>query len=92
LEQQGLGNIENHNASLARHFLEGLKPGYKVLAPLECLSNIVCVTPPGREALSLKQELKRKGIDVSVREGALRVAFHFFNTHEHVDELLKNLP
>jgi hypothetical protein len=36
--------------------------------------------------------LANEGIVISMREGALRISPHFYNTEEEVDELLAALP
>lgn len=41
---------------------------------------------------ALFERLMRAGIIVSLREGAIRVAPHFYNTHEEIDRLLAVLP
>lgn len=87
----GLDNIQDHNAGLVEEFLEGLPQGFELAAPRETLANIVCIKPPIEDAMGLKARLARKKIDVSVREGFVRLAFHAFNTHEHVKAVLKEI-
>jgi selenocysteine lyase/cysteine desulfurase len=43
------------------------------------------------DSIALEAELKKRNIDVSVRQGNIRLSFHMFNTSEQVDELIKAL-
>ena len=42
--------------------------------------------------LSHREPGEKLGIVVSLREGAIRVAPHFYNTHEEIERLLAALP
>lgn len=89
--ETGLAQIEKHNRKLVDNFLENLPNHFEIAGHPEYLSNIVCIKPPNEDAMAAKLRLKKKNIDVSVREGFLRIAFHFFNTEEQVQKLLREL-
>lgn len=83
--------ITQHNASLRDHFLDNYpKNRYQLATPQDGLSNILCLKPQG-DAVALKKALEKKEIDVSVREGNLRISFHLFNKITQVDKLLAAL-
>jgi cysteine desulfurase / selenocysteine lyase len=85
LTEVGLENIETHNLKLAAQFLQSLPKGYEVAGGL---NPIVCIKPTKIDALELKEKLVRNQVDVSLREGWVRISFHFFNTPEQVERLL----
>lgn len=91
LEEIGLKKVEAHNAGLTEYFLAHLPKDYEVAAPKELRSNIVCVKPPEGNALELKTKLAEQKIDVSVREGNVRLSFHIFNSKQQIEVLLKEL-
>ncbi|MBX3020460.1 MAG: aminotransferase class V-fold PLP-dependent enzyme [Bdellovibrionales bacterium] len=91
LADVGLDKIEAHNAGLVSHFVSHLPKIFQVAAPTELRSNIVCIKPPEGNALEFKARLAEHDIDVSVREGNLRLSFHLFNTRHEVEKLLKVL-
>lgn len=91
LLEQGLTNIEKKNRELTDYFLSELPKSFKVAAPYELRSNIVCVQPSGTNADTVKNALATKNIVASLREGNLRFSFHFFNTKEQVDQALNVL-
>jgi selenocysteine lyase/cysteine desulfurase len=91
IKEKGLEKIETHNQALVHHFIEGLPKNYEVLSPPEFRSNIICVKPLREDVQKLKQALLAQNIQISVREGAVRFSFHFYNTRTEVDDVLKCL-
>jgi len=91
LLDQGLEQIEKHNMALAQYFLENLPASYSPLSQAGNISPIVCVKPQDEDASQVRSRLALEKIDVSLREGYLRTAFHFFNTRQQVDTLLSVL-
>ncbi len=91
IREVGLEKIEKHNAGLVTHFVSHLPKKYEITAPTEVRSNIICINQKGLDSAALKEKLAKANIDVSVREGSLRMSFHFFNTEQDVDKLLENL-
>jgi len=88
LNKLGLKNIEAYNTSLRDHFMEIYpKNKYFLNAPLENLGNILSLKAKSIDAIELENNLKDKNIDVSVRQGNVRLSFHLFNTVEQVNIL-----
>jgi selenocysteine lyase/cysteine desulfurase len=88
----GLANIEKHNAKIRNYFLENYpKEKYILVTPLSHMANIVCLKAVSGDSLALEAELKKRNVDVSVRQGNIRLSFHVFNTTHQVDELIKAL-
>lgn len=87
----GLNKIAQHNAGLVKHFLGNVPKKFELTAPEENRSNIICINQKGLDTSALKEKLAKENIDVSVREGSLRISFHIFNTKENVDHLLRCL-
>jgi len=79
IEEIGVESINEHDTALAARFRAGLD-----LPRGE--SAIVSVAASGAEA-----KLARAGIRAAVREGAVRVSFHAYNTDADVDRALEAL-
>ena len=92
LQEVGLKNIREHNAEIRNTFLQNYpKKKYQLVTPLEYMGNIVCLKSVGGDSIALETELKKRNVDVSVRQGNIRLSFHVFNTKFQVDELIKAL-
>lgn len=92
LLEVGLANIEKYNASVRDYFLANYpKAKYNLVTPLEHMANIVCLKAVGGDSIALEAELKKRNVDVSVRQGNIRLSFHVFNDTKQVDELIKAL-
>ena len=92
LLEVGLANIEKHNLSVRNYFLANYpKKKYNLVTPLSNMGNIVCLKSVSGDSLALEAELKKRNVDVSVRQGNIRLSFHIFNTTQQVDELIKAL-
>lgn len=92
LTEVGLKNIREHNASVRDYFLENYPAKkYIPVTPKEHMGNIVCIKATSGDSIALETELKKRNVDVSVRQGNIRLSFHVFNTKKHVDELMKAL-
>lgn len=92
LLELGLDNIQKHNASVRDYFLANYpKNKYSLVTPLEHMGNIVCLKASNADSIALEAELKKRNVDVSVRQGNIRLSFHIFNTNAQVDELIKAL-
>lgn len=92
LLEVGLKKIQHYNASIRDYFLINYpKKKYTMVTPVEHMGNIICLKAVGGDSLALEAELKKRNIDVSVRQGNIRLSFHIFNTTEQVDELIKAL-
>lgn len=92
LSELGLEAIYRHNQTLVRHFLSHYPQKKYRLLTQGTGSNIVCLQAQGgQSAAALQSILRTAGIDVSVREGNLRISFHLFNTLAEVEVLLKTI-
>jgi cysteine desulfurase / selenocysteine lyase len=92
LLEVGLENIRKHNLEIRNHFLEHYpKNKYSLVTPLEHMGNIVCLKATKADSIALEAELKKRNIDVSVRQGNIRLSFHVFNTKSQVEELIRGL-
>ncbi len=89
--EKNLRTIESHNAKLVEGFLSLLPKKFEVVAPKDHRSNIICIQQKELNAKELLSKLEKANIDVSVREGALRISFHFFNTEQDAAQLLRFL-
>ena len=88
----GLENIQKKNQLVRDHFLKSFpKNKYQLVTPSEFMGNIVCVRSLGEDSIKLEHELKSRNIDVSVRQGNIRISFHVFNTNNHADQLVEAL-
>lgn len=92
LLEVGLKNIRKHNLEIRNHFLDHYpKNKYNLVTPLDHMGNIVCLKASKVDSIALEEELKKRNIDVSVRQGNIRLSFHIFNTKTQVEELIKGL-
>lgn len=88
----GLKNIEQHNREIRDYFLAHYpKSKFSLVTPLEHMGNIVCLKATASDSIVLEEELRKRNVDVSVRQGNIRLSFHVFNTKNQVDELIKAL-
>lgn len=91
LNELGLENIQKYNHDLRDHFLSIYpRKKYDLITPEGHMANIVCLKSKDLNA-PLAKRLKDNNIDVSEREGKLRLSFHLFNTREQVELLAKTL-
>jgi cysteine desulfurase/selenocysteine lyase len=88
----GIKNIENKNADVRDHFLENYPQSkYELITPKEHLGNIICLKAKSLDSKLLERELKSNNIDVSVREGNIRLSFHLFNSKDQVNKAIRAL-
>lgn len=91
LNELGLENIQKYNNSIRDYFLSTYpEEKYDLITPKKHMANIVCLKAKDKDA-DLSSRLNESNIDVSEREGKLRLSFHLFNTKEQVDILTKTL-
>jgi selenocysteine lyase/cysteine desulfurase len=91
-QEIGLAAVEKHNLALVNHFLENMnRDRYELVTKSELRSAIVCLRAKDSDSAKLQEHLRKSKVDLSVREGNLRISFHLFNTTEQVDRLLQNL-
>lgn len=88
----GMDNVKKLSFETRDYFLNHFpKNKYNLVTPKENMGNIVCVRSTGEDSIKLEQELKRHNVDVSVRQGNVRISFHVFNTNEQVNKLIEAL-
>jgi selenocysteine lyase/cysteine desulfurase len=88
LSELGLVNIYQHNQRLVSHFVENYSRQQYQLVTKGSGSNILCLKANGMASAELQARLRQAGIDVSVREGNVRISFHLYNRMDEVDALL----
>ena len=92
LDKVGLETIEKHNKKIRDYFLDNYpKDKYDVITSREYMANIVCLKGKGLDPVELERELKHHNVDVSVRQGNVRLSFHIFNDEEQVNTLIRAL-
>lgn len=87
----GVETIHAHAEGLIARFAAGLdRARWAFATPLEAdrRGTILCVRPKRESPENAFARIGRAGFAVSLREGAIRVSFHLFNTAEAVDALL----
>lgn len=84
--------VREHNKNIRDYFLANYPHDkYELITPKENMGNIVCLKSKGIDPIELERELKYNNVDVSVRQGNVRLAFHIFNTEDQVDKLIDAL-
>ena len=94
LEGVGVAQVRRHVSRLAAHLITSLEAqGYKLRSHQrpDDAAGIVSFTSDRRSSEELRAQLAALGIVVSVRESAIRVSVHAFNTKDEVDTLLAAL-
>lgn len=88
LTELGIPAIQAHLASLAAPLIDWAgRSGVRVTSPVGArASGITCLAPPRVEAAH--RALRQEGITLSLREGALRVAPHCYNTLAEIERLI----
>jgi cysteine desulfurase/selenocysteine lyase len=92
LSRIGIRNIERHNLGLLDVLVNFLKDNaYQIESSLEAKHRSSILSFSGKNIKSLYERLIRNKIMVSFREGAIRVAPHFYNTKEEMSRLIEVL-
>jgi len=94
LEEVTPAVVEAHARALQRRVLDGLPNGFRIAhaVPEAMRSNILRLIGPTPEDTRAAYERARKGrVVVSMREGAIRIAPHVYNTVSDVERLLEAL-
>ncbi len=96
LSETGIENIQNHLEDLTDFLCESI-PGdrYRIVSSRERgeKSQIVCIEPlNGLTSDEIFKVLESKNIIVSSRNNKLRIAPHFYNVREDIENLVENLP
>lgn len=86
--KMGLEKIEAHNYSLSRYFLENLQSiSFPIVGPyqMDNRSSILFL----KDQDGWGNYLKEQGVVLTLRKGNIRISFHFYNTKEELDQVLK---
>lgn len=95
IREVGLAQIHRHVCGLVARLVEGLRARDYIprspQAPKEA-AGIASFVRPGWQTDDINRRLTAHDIIVSVREGAVRVSAHAFNTADEIDALIASLP
>jgi selenocysteine lyase/cysteine desulfurase len=93
LLKQGIKKIENYDQNLVSRMIKGLdRKKYRLVSPEEGASRSTLVLLSHLDSgcnKGLYYKLKTKKIDISLREGNLRISPHLYNTPVQIDRLLE---
>lgn len=93
IEEVGIQNIRSWTQQLAGHLLAGGRErGLELFGPedLACKTPVCAFVCPGDSHLA-EDLMKKAGVRVSARGPVVRLAPHFYNTHEEVETALDRL-
>ena len=62
-----------------------------MITPKDAMANVLCLKATEADPIELERELKYRNVDVSIRQGNIRLSFHIFNTIDQVNELIRAL-
>jgi cysteine desulfurase/selenocysteine lyase len=89
LSEIGTKNIEDHNSALLDLLIEHLrKKKYRITTSVDSLHRSSILSFSGDNIEDLHRKLRKNNIMVSLREGSIRVAPHFYNTKEEMEKLI----
>ncbi len=92
LVNKNINKVEAYNLFLTNYIINNLDYDKYTLISSQnekTLSTLVIITHKKRDLNSkLYELLKKEGIDISLREGNIRISPHIFNTVDEVDQLL----
>jgi cysteine desulfurase/selenocysteine lyase len=90
----GLPRIEAHDQSLVERLVAGLPEALMLESPRERgrRSTLVLLRHAERErSAAIARELERRGVDIAMRDGKLRVSPHLYNGAADIDRALEAL-
>jgi cysteine desulfurase/selenocysteine lyase len=93
----GLGPkiVEEHIIGLVGYAAEALQArGWQIVSPLGNgeRSGLLSFREPGVDMEAVALHLARRGVDVAVRDGAIRISPSYYNTPADIDQLVRELP
>lgn len=92
LQEVGLDSIQKHNHELRDYFLDNYPTKkFDLITPKDHMANILSLKATSSDPITLERELKFRNVDVSIRQGNIRLSFHIFNTKDQVNELIRAL-
>ena len=95
IERAGVDNIERHVLVLTDLLMEKLQQnGYRVISSLvpQERSGIVSFVHHRHDSETLLRRLSEAKVIVSLRDGAIRVSAHLYNSEEDIERLVQTLP
>ncbi len=95
LMETGIQKIQDHLVVLTDHLINRVtQKGYQLLSPREKKgrSGIVAFYSEHHPSEELQKMLMQHRIIVSNRRDCIRVSPHFYNTKDHIDQLIELLP
>ena len=95
LRQIGLRHVAEHTLALTRVAADKVQAiGYKVHSSLKDgeRSGILCFRHPTLPSEDVSRRLADAGVDVTVRQGNIRISPHFYNNLDDIDALTAALP
>jgi selenocysteine lyase/cysteine desulfurase len=88
LDKVGVARIQDHTLGLTRRLEKGLlEQGHKLFTPLGNRSSVLCFHT-ARPTSAVRAAFDEAKIDVTVREGHVRVSMALFNNSDDVDSAL----
>ncbi len=92
LSEVGIENVERHNLALLDLLIEHLKKKhYQITSSLEPKHRSSILSFSGSNTEGLYKKLRKNNVIVSLREGNIRVAPHFYNTADEMKKLIELL-
>ncbi|UCB52774.1 MAG: aminotransferase class V-fold PLP-dependent enzyme [Candidatus Zixiibacteriota bacterium] len=92
LAEVGIRNIQSHSQALLDLLIEHLrKKDYHITSRLESDHRSCILSFSGKDTEGLFRKLRKHNIITSLREGAIRVAPHFYNTADEMEKLIQLL-
>jgi selenocysteine lyase/cysteine desulfurase len=89
LSEIGTENIESHNSALLDLLIEHLqRKKYNITTSVDAPHRSSILSFTGDNIEDLHRKLRKNNIIVSLREGSIRVAPHFYNTKEEMEKLI----
>lgn len=89
LQGVGIGRIEAHTVALGQRLYDGLsRQGHKLFTPPGNRSPIVTMFTP-KPMADVRKAFQGASVDVTVRDGQIRIAPALFNTEEEIDRCLE---
>jgi selenocysteine lyase/cysteine desulfurase len=89
LEKVGVARIEAHTVGLAHHLYDGLeRQGHRLFTPPGNRSSIVTMYTT-KPMADVRTAFQTANVDVTVRDGQVRIAPALFNTADEVDRCLE---
>ncbi len=87
----GIQEIEKHNNHLVSFFMDNFNSSkFRIVTPKDSRGSIVCLSTQ-KDTHEIKKNLQKEKIDISVRDGRLRISFHLYNTINQTEVLLSAL-